>query len=85
MIRDLQFDESAGTVVLAWKSSEDGLLLRVRGQPEDVRLVCRCGRTHWIVHEDDSSTGAVLLLTCHHCGTRGTFPIEPIRMAVPRT
>jgi hypothetical protein len=83
MTRDLTVDRSDGTVVLGWKTSEGGLLLRVRGEPEDVRLVCGCGRTHWIIREDDSKEGAVLILICHHDGTRITFPMERLPMAAP--
>jgi RNase P subunit RPR2 len=81
MTRDLAIDAAAGTVVLGWKTTEEGLLLRVRGETEDVRVICRCGRRHLIVHEIDSEGAATLVLICHHCGTRGTFPMARFRMA----
>jgi len=81
MARDLLIDAAAGTVVLSWKTTAEGLLLRVRGETDDVRLICRCGRRHWLVHEIDSEKGATLVLICHHCGTRGMFPMEGVRTA----
>jgi RNase P subunit RPR2 len=82
--REVRIDAVPGIVVQRWRSSEDGLFLRVRGQDAELRLVCSCGRRHWIVRENDSEKGAMLLVICHHCGTRGTFPMERVRVAVPR-
>ncbi|TLZ44307.1 MAG: hypothetical protein E6K19_04830 [Methanobacteriota archaeon] len=82
--REIRMDAAQGVIVQGWRSSEDGLFLRVRGQDAELRLVCICGRGHWIVHENDSEKGAALLLICHHCGARGTFPMERVRASVPR-
>jgi RNase P subunit RPR2 len=82
--REVRTDAAQGIVVQGWRSSEDGLFLRVRGQDAELRLVCSCGRHHWIVREHDSEKGAVLFVICHACGTRGTFPMERARVAVPR-
>jgi hypothetical protein len=81
MVRDLRYDAAPAMVVLGWKATEDGLLLRFRGETQDVRVICRCGRRHWLVHEIDSEKGATLVLTCHHCGTRATFLMERVRTA----
>jgi len=83
MPRDVQIDRAMGSIVLGWKSSEDGLFLRVRGQTEDVRVVCVCGRSHWIIRENFSGDGASLVLTCHHCGTRGNFLMEGVSLPAP--
>lgn len=81
MPRDLPLDQALRMTVLSWKSTEDGLLMRVGG--EDIRLVCRCGRSHWIVHESLVGNRASLILVCHNCGTRATFEIEGVRAAAP--
>ena len=83
MPRDVQIDRARGSIVLGWKSSEDGLFLRVRGQTEDVRVVCLCGRSHWIVRETFSENGVSLVLTCHHCGNRGNFLMEGVSLPAP--
>ena len=77
MTREVPIDGASGFVILSWRSGEDGLSLRVRGQSEEVHLVCRCGRRHWIVREVSSDRSATLVVTCHNCGTRATFSREP--------
>ncbi|MGI0148732.1 MAG: hypothetical protein ACREDF_04275 [Thermoplasmata archaeon] len=79
----MRIDRSIGSVVLGWKSSEGGLFLRVRGQAEEVRVVCVCGRSHWIVRENFSGDGPSLVLTCHHCGYRATFLMEGVSLPAP--
>jgi hypothetical protein len=81
MARDVRIDQASRAVVLGWKSSEDGLLLRVHGETDEIRLVCRCGRSHWIVHEQQDTEHARLVLVCHHCGDRGTLEMEGVRTA----
>lgn len=81
MPRDVRLDEALGRIVLGWRSSVEGLLLRVDG--DEVRLVCRCGRSHWIVHENTMGDGASLVLVCHHCGTRAAFEMGAVRTAAP--
>lgn len=83
MVRDIRIDAIPGMVVLGWRSSEDGLFLKARGQNEDVRLVCKCGRRHWIVREQFSRGQASLALTCHNCGTRTSFLMEGVRLPAP--
>jgi hypothetical protein len=83
MTRDLRIDAAQGIVIVGWKSGEDGLLLRVRGQNEEVRLVCVCGRRHWLVREPSSDGVVSLSVTCHGCGTRGTFRMEGVRLPAP--
>ena len=83
MNRDVRIESSPGIIVLGWKSGADGLLLRVRGQHEEVRLVCRCGRGHWLVREKFSGGIASLSVTCHSCGTRGTFVMEGVTLPAP--
>jgi len=82
MTREVPIDAASGFVILSWRSGEDGLSLRVRGQSEEVHLVCRCGRSHWIVRENFSDGRAMLVVTCHNCGTRAAFPRES--MSLPR-
>ena len=83
MPRDVRIDAAQGIVVVGWKSLEAGLLLGVRGQNEDVRLVCLCARSHWLVRDYFSGEGASLLVTCHHCGQRGTFVLEGVSLPTP--
>jgi len=83
MIRDVPIDAAHGIVIQRWRSTEDGLFLRARGQPEEVRLVCRCGRSHWIVREQFAAGSASLIVTCHACGTRGSFLMEGVTLPAP--
>ncbi len=76
MTRDVPFEESLGFVVKAWRSTDEGLFLRVRGHQEEVRLVSRCGRCHWIVHEKYQPAGPKLVVTCHACGEQMTYAYE---------
>jgi hypothetical protein len=83
MPRDVGIDAARGIVVLGWRSGEDGLWLRVRGQKDEVRLVCRCGRSHWVVRELFADGTASLMVTCHSCGTRGSFTLEGVTLPAP--
>ncbi|HLB67325.1 MAG TPA: hypothetical protein VJN63_02425 [Thermoplasmata archaeon] len=76
MVLDVGIDDSSGIVVLAWRSGEQGLILHVRGQGDEVRLKCRCGRCHWIVREQFEDDRVQLLISCHTCGVRGTYVME---------
>jgi hypothetical protein len=79
MTRDVPIDAVRGRVVVAWHTDEGGLFLRLKREDEDLRLVCRCGRSHWIVREHFAPEAASLAVTCHGCGTRGTFSLEEVR------
>ena len=83
MVRDIRIEAAEGIVVRGWRSGEDGLFLRVRGQGDEVRLVCRCGRSHWIVREQVAPGRASLIVTCRTCGTRGSFVMEGVTLAAP--
>lgn len=83
MTRDVRIDAAQGIVVLGWRSGEEGLSLRVRGQSDDVRLVCRCGRSHWLVREQFTGAAPTLSVTCHGCGTRGLFVLEGVSLPAP--
>ncbi len=76
MVRDVPVSEAEGLIVLAWRSGEEGLHLAVRGQPGEVRLRCRCNRSHWIVREEFSPGGARLVVSCHGCRTGRDFVLE---------
>ena len=82
-IREVRVDAAPGLVVQRWWSTEDGLFLRARGQPDEVRLVCVCGRSHWIVREQFGIETTSLLVTCHTCGTRGSFLMEGVTLPTP--
>jgi hypothetical protein len=73
MARDVPFSSSQGLVVLSWRSGDEGVFFTVRGEGEEVRLLCVCGRCHWIVQERSDSEGAHVGVTCHNCGRRQTF------------
>ncbi len=83
MVRDVRVEAATGIVVQGWRSSEDGLFLRARGQSDEVRLVCRCGRSHWIVREQFAPGRAFLIVTCHNDGTRGSFLMEGVVLPAP--
>ncbi len=83
MNRDVRIDSAPGLIVLGWKSGAEGLFLRVRGEREEVRLVCRCGRSHWLVREQFPGGVASLSVTCHSCATRGTFAMEGVTLPAP--
>jgi len=83
MFRDVPIAATRGIVVLSWRSREDGLTLRVRGQNEELRLVCTCGRSHWVVREYFADGAASLVVTCHSCGTRGAFTLEGVSLPAP--
>ena len=76
MTKQIRCDEAQGFVVQSWRSSEEGLILRVAREPEEVRLQCVCGRCHWIVREQIRPEGSRLVVTCHNCGRRAVFPLE---------
>ncbi len=76
MVRDLKIEESLGLVVKGWRSTDEGLFLKVRGHQEEVRLVSRCGRYHWIVHEKYRADGPKLIVSCHGCGEQMTYAYE---------
>jgi len=82
-IREVRINAAQGIVVQGWRTTEDGLFLRARGQPEEARLVCVCGRSHWIVREHFALGSASLILTCHNCGTRGSFVMEGVALPAP--
>lgn len=83
MARDVRFDAASGMVVLGWRSAENGLHLRARGSEEEIRLMCRCDRSHWIVRDQFSGRRVSLLLTCHNCGQRASFTMEGVSLPAP--
>jgi hypothetical protein len=83
MTREVRVDSSQGIIVRGWKSASEGLFLQIRARDEAVRLVCRCGRGHWLVREQFSGGVASLSVTCHSCGTRGTFAMEGVTLPAP--
>ena len=76
MVRDVPIEESQGLVVRGWRATEEGVFLRVRGHQEEVRLVSKCGRCHWIVHERYRADGPKLVVTCHGCGEQMAYVLE---------
>lgn len=76
-------DSAQGLVVLGWRSAEDGLFLRARGEPDEIRLRCLCGRCHWIVRELFSGGATTLVLSCHNCGQKRTFLTEGMAAHLP--
>jgi len=83
MMRDVRIDSSQEIIVRGWKSGSEGLLLQIRGLDQEVRLKCRCGRSHWLVREQFSGGLAALSVTCHGCGTHGMFRMEDVRLPTP--
>ncbi len=83
MVREVPLDASQGLIVLHWHSSEEGLHLTARGQHEEIRLRCRCGRCHWIIHEKFLPEGPRLVVSCHNCGQRMTYVLEGVSLPHP--
>ncbi len=83
MVLDVRIDAANGLVLLSWRTAGDGLFLTARGQNDEVRLQCICGRCHWIVREQFQPDRAQLLVTCHNCGQRRAFPVEGARLPAP--
>lgn len=82
-MKEIDLNESRGLVVLAWRSGEDGLYLKARGQGEEIRLRCLCGRCHWIVRDQFVPEGARLVVSCHSCGRRMTYVLEGVGLPAP--
>ncbi len=76
MVHDVRIEDSLGLVVRGWRTTDEGLFLRVRGHQDEVRLVSRCGRCHWIVHEQYRAAGPKLVVTCHACNEQMTYVLE---------
>lgn len=83
MVRDVPIEESLGLVVQHWRSTDDGLFLKARGHQEEVRVVSRCGRCHWIVHEQFRADGPRLIVTCHACNEQMTYVLEGGQVRAP--
>jgi hypothetical protein len=79
MTHDVRVDAVQAKVVSAWHTDENGLFLRFKGEDDHLRLVCVCGRSHWILRELFPPGAAALYVTCHGCGTRGTLPLEEVQ------
>ena len=80
-VQEIPLPKTTGAVVTSWRLIEPSqLLLRIRGQSDEVRLLCVCGRCHWILRERFTPDAAMLLVTCHHCGTRGELLHEGARL-----
>ncbi len=80
-VREVAAPELTGAVVTGWRVVDYvQLLLAVRGQPEEIRLKCRCELGHWIVREHTGKDGRTLLATCHNCGNRVELLLEGARL-----
>ncbi|MGQ0796403.1 MAG: hypothetical protein ACT4OI_00850 [Methanobacteriota archaeon] len=84
MVRELSLEATAGAVVLAWHTGDQGLRLRVRGEADEVLLRCRCDRSHWIVREQLEADRVHLLVSCHNCGRRQRYVFEGAETRDPR-
>src|SRR3989442_161051 len=77
MVKDVPISKVTGAVVTTWRVVDHVyLLLSIRGQPEEIRLQCKCGRCHWIVREHHGDGPTKLLATCHNCGTKVEYLLE---------
>jgi len=84
MVREIEAVRAQGLVVLGWRTAEDGLHLKVRGQTDEVLPRCpRCSRTHWIVREQFLPGSARILLSCHNCGTKVSYLLEGATLPAP--
>jgi hypothetical protein len=80
-VREVSVIRMAGAIVTKWRMEDHvQLVLSVRGQGEEVRLLCTCERGHWIVREHFGEGGPRLIATCHNCGNRVELPLEGARL-----
>ena len=76
-MRDVSAPQLSGAIVTKWRVVDDvQLLLTVKGQKDEGRLMCGCARCHWIVRERFGEGGHKLLATCHSCGNRLELRLE---------
>ncbi len=81
MVTDVPISRVAGAVITKWRVVDHvHLLITVRGQPDEARLLCKCERGHWIVREHFREGPPKLLATCHNCGTRVELDLEGARL-----
>jgi hypothetical protein len=85
MGREISLESAPRVVVVAWRSGEDGLWLRLRGDADDVLLRCVCNRSHFIVREPFDHEGTYLFVSCHSCGRSGRYAFGPARATEART
>ncbi|MEK6911908.1 MAG: hypothetical protein AABX36_03805 [Candidatus Thermoplasmatota archaeon] len=76
-MRDVPVHELSGAVVKEWRLVDPRqLVLQLGDEGDELRLLCECGRCHWILRERPEGSRIRLVVTCHACGTRGELFYE---------
>ncbi|MFQ5986148.1 MAG: hypothetical protein ACE5KQ_02170 [Thermoplasmata archaeon] len=63
-----------GETRILQKHYRGGTLRLVAEKGEEITIVCRCDRSHWLATVQEGESGAVLTLVCHNCGSRFGLP-----------
>ncbi len=63
-----------GNTRIRQKQFREGTLRLVAEQGEELTVVCRCDRSHWLATIQETEAGPSLILVCHNCGSRFGLP-----------
>lgn len=63
-----------GDIRILQKHYSEGTLQLVAEKGEEMTVVCRCDRSHWLATIQEGEAGSVLTLVCHNCGSRFGLP-----------
>ncbi len=63
-----------GEMRITQKHYREGTLRLVAEQGQELTVVCRCDRSHWLATVQEGETGPFLTLVCHNCGSRFGLP-----------
>lgn len=63
-----------GETRILQKHFQEGALRLVGEEGEEMTVVCRCDRSHWLATVQAGEAGSVLTLVCHNCGSRFGLP-----------
>ncbi|MFQ6012158.1 MAG: hypothetical protein ACE5LS_00720 [Thermoplasmata archaeon] len=61
-------------IAILEKQFRGGTLRLVPETGEEMTVVCRCERSHWLATVQEGETGLILTLVCHNCGSRFGLP-----------
>lgn len=61
-------------LTIAFRRYEDGELKLILAGGEELKLVCDCGRCHWLTTTVEIGGAMVLTLVCHNCRRRIELP-----------
>lgn len=82
-MREINAEALEGKVLERYEMRSGTLALWLVGDPEELRLRCRMGRCHWLVHSEDRPEGSSLTLVCHCCGQIVRLPLASGKAGKP--